>query len=187
MRAGGLRRLARRWLREERGSAVVEFAILMPLVLVMVIGGFYLWFMASAHNSLSGSAYRAARYLAVQGDRLDANMWAPTAARLIAEEITDQQRRNVWLVGYGENMEAAIRNNLRVTVTKPQNCTGQRGGSGDAKSFDDVEFTVRAELPLAPAETLGAMFGGLRERTLRLTVAHTSFLECGQSQLYYED
>lgn len=182
MRAGTLRRWTRAWLREERGSAVVEFAILMPLVLVMVIGGFYLWFMASAHNSLSGSAYRAARYLSVQGERLEAGLWPSTAARIIAEDVADQQRRNVWLAGYGADVEAAVRNNLRVRVTKPQNCTGE-----GVSTFDDVEFTVTAELPLAPEATLGAMFGGLRSRQLKLTVAHTSFLECGQSPLYYDE
>ena len=176
--------------REREGVAAVEFALLAPLVLVVVFGGLYLWFLFTLQDSLSASTYRAARYVSVEGEYL--GQWPHDVEVLtrdmVVRDMERQQGRNLWLqaraeVGYVMADQVTVRvydadgNPLGV---KPA-CTG-RGGDGGSGGRPRFDFAIEARLAL-PAifvPTLG-------EKRLTVTARHVSYLECGQTPLYYDE
>ena len=63
-------RLSRRWPRDERGAALVEAALILPMLLMLTFG---IWTTARAwnvHNVLDHAAREAARYAATTSDSL---------------------------------------------------------------------------------------------------------------------
>jgi len=171
-----------RFLREREGTAAVEFVLLMPLLLIIAIGGMYLWSLVSLQNTLSTSAYRAARYLSVEGYYLDdwQGEGQPIADRFIRGELQEQQINNIWL-----NNPDAVQ--LQVDLldsnggrSKPE-CAGQTGGAGGNPA--DFTFTVSASLrmPLPLPRLLSTDPNPDQRLTIRSN--HVSFLECGQTEL----
>ncbi|MCW5880783.1 MAG: pilus assembly protein [Anaerolineae bacterium] len=176
--------------REREGVAAVEFALLAPLVLVVVFGGLYLWFLFTLQDSLSASTYRAARYVSVEGEYL--GQWPQDVEALtrdmVARDMARQQGRNLWLQARAEDgYVMADQVTVRVYDAdgnplgfKPA-CTGRGGdgGSGGRSRFD-FAIETRLALPAIFVPTLG-------EKRLILTARHVSYLECGQTPLYYDE
>ncbi|WP_439936373.1 TadE/TadG family type IV pilus assembly protein [Nocardia sp. N13] len=71
-----MRELMRRRGRNERGAAAVEFALVVPVLLVIVIGIFNFGFVLAQQISLNNGARQAARYAVVDG---------PTCADVVTE------------------------------------------------------------------------------------------------------
>jgi Flp pilus assembly protein TadG len=174
----------RRFLREREGTAAIEFVLLMPLLLLVIIGGMYLWSLASLHNTLNTAAYRAARYLSVEGPYLEEWADAQRLARgMIGREIEEQQvsgsGTNIWLQGLRpEDIPSVFR--VEVSDERPE-CAGAGGGAdADPNSFT---FTVTANLslPALPVPLISRNILGERQLTIR--TRHVSFLECGQAEL----
>jgi hypothetical protein len=57
-------------LRSERGSAVVEFALVFPVFFAVVLGSLSLLWMLTARSALSGAARDGARYASIRHDPL---------------------------------------------------------------------------------------------------------------------
>lgn len=173
--------------REREGVAAVEFALLAPLVLVVVFGGLYLWFLFTLQDSLSASTYRAARYVSVEGEYL--GQWPQDVEALtrdmVARDMARQQGRNLWLQAKpGEGYSLDDNLTVRVfdadgnpLVFKPA-CTGRGGGVGGGTRFD-FAIETRLALPTIFLPTQG-------DKRLTLTARHVSYLECGQTPLYYD-
>jgi len=57
-----------RWLRRERGQAVVEFALVLPLIAIFLLGMAQLGLALNARQQLEGVARQGARTFALTGD-----------------------------------------------------------------------------------------------------------------------
>lgn len=181
-----LRRLTA-FVREREGVAALEFALLTPLLLFVVFGGLYLWFLYSLQDTLSASTYRAARYVSTEGEYL--NTWPVDVEHvtrdLVLRDMGRQQGRNLWLQAKpGEGYSLDDNLTVRVfdadgnpLVFKPA-CTGRGGGVGGGTRFD-FAIETRLALPTIFLPTQG-------DKRLTLTARHVSYLECGQTPLYYD-
>ena len=170
----------RRFQREEDGNAAVEFVLMTPILLLVTVGAFYLLSLISLYNTLYTSAYRAARYVSVEGPYL--RSWEgdaqAAAKRFITDEFRTQQADNVWLK-YGENGNWTI--DVRLSSPKPR-CAGQPGSAG-ILPFRDVRFTLDAGLELSADKVPIISQVVSRGQPVRMAIRHTSFLECGQGEL----
>ena len=59
-----------RRLRDQRGSALVEFAVVLPVLLLVVVGGFVLLWFGTARSALTDAAREAVRFASVPRDPL---------------------------------------------------------------------------------------------------------------------
>lgn len=180
-----LRQVTGNFLREREGTAAVEFTLLTLFILLpLTIGGLYLWNLVALHNTLSTSAYRAARYVSVESGYIDGAQWESQVnafvRRVVADELTAQQEKNPWLEGITPQ-------DLTVQVVdfrrpKPQ-CTGGRDGEG-APDPTQFTFAVQADLKLPIAPLLPILKHDiLKDRPLTLHAKRVSYLECDQSRL----
>lgn len=72
-------------IRDRRGTIVTQFALLLPIVLVLVLMSFEVWQVISVKKSLHMAAYQAARYIAL-GQKRGADT-AEKAKTLIQENL----------------------------------------------------------------------------------------------------
>ena len=49
----------------QRGTVLIQFVLVLPVLLILVFGSFALWKVVSAKQSLISGTYQAARYLSV--------------------------------------------------------------------------------------------------------------------------
>ncbi len=66
-RRGACSRFLARLLGEERAVAAVEFAFLLPVLLLILFGVVQFGFLFVIHNAMSNAAHEEARYIAVSG------------------------------------------------------------------------------------------------------------------------
>ena len=59
-------------VRDERGAVAVQFAILLPVLLITVIGAFEVWKILHMQQVLNDAAYQGVRLLCMQPDHRDA-------------------------------------------------------------------------------------------------------------------
>ncbi|MFQ5875026.1 MAG: TadE/TadG family type IV pilus assembly protein, partial [Dehalococcoidia bacterium] len=79
----------------QRGSALIQFVLVLPIFLILVFGSFAVWRVISAKQSLASGTYQAARYLSVEGRYLhyypdvddDPDDWEDVARIIIANEL----------------------------------------------------------------------------------------------------
>lgn len=74
-----------RWARDERGAAVVEFAVVMPVLLILVMGIIDFGRMYAVAASLAAAVRDGARQGATATDLTDATQLAAIRSRVIAE------------------------------------------------------------------------------------------------------
>jgi Flp pilus assembly protein TadG len=75
-------------LRRDRGAAAVEFALILPVLLLMVLGMLEFSRAYNAQISLSGAAREGAREMAIHGDADDAIAAAIAAAPSVNPAVT---------------------------------------------------------------------------------------------------
>jgi hypothetical protein len=78
-----------RILRDERGVSVVSYAVLLPLFLLLLFGGYYVWQIVAVKQSLNRATYMAVRAVSRQ---IDIRYLAP---QLLAPMITDMARASI--------------------------------------------------------------------------------------------
>jgi Flp pilus assembly pilin Flp len=80
----------RRRHREERGAAAVEFALVMPILIVVVLGIVNLGFVLAQQISLNNGARQAARFAVVEGPTCgQIELEGKNSAETIGMEATD--------------------------------------------------------------------------------------------------
>lgn len=160
---------------DQRGGALIEFVLVLPLFLILILGSFAVWKVVSAKQSLASGTYQAARYLSVEGRYLD---YAPDfddapddwqdAARII---ITSELENNSLLRSLSQPV---------ITIEPPSRpeCPRQRC-TEDRYAVDpcllDALFTVRAEITLPWPVRIPL----LDSETITLEEKRTSYIECG--------
>ena len=78
-------------LRNERGATAVEFAFIVPLLLVLVIGIIEFGHAFQVQGTLSAAAREGVRAMALRNDPADARAVVRTAASSLHPAITDAQ------------------------------------------------------------------------------------------------
>ncbi|GAB3350947.1 TadE/TadG family type IV pilus assembly protein [Modestobacter lapidis] len=80
-----------RRLHGERGASAVEFALIVPLLIVLVLGIAEFGHAFSVQGTLSSAAREGARAMALQNDQAAAKAAVRTAASTLSPGITDAQ------------------------------------------------------------------------------------------------
>ncbi len=80
-----------RRLRDERGASAVEFAMIVPLLIVLVLGIAEFGHAFSVQGTLSAAAREGARVMALQNDQAAARTAVRTATSTLRPGITDGQ------------------------------------------------------------------------------------------------
>ncbi len=105
----------------QRGSTLVQTLLILPIFLLIVIGGYEIWKARSVKESLRSGTYQAARYLSLNPDTAD---WIGT----IRDDFVVPELANNGLVGEDVARE--------VTIIAPR-----------PELVCEEEFFIRAELP----------------------------------------
>jgi Flp pilus assembly protein TadG len=84
-------RPVQRRLREQRGAAAVEFALIVPLLIVLVIGIAEFGRAFQVQGTLSAAAREGVRVMALQNDQTAAKTAVRNAASSLNPTITDAQ------------------------------------------------------------------------------------------------
>ncbi|KGH47259.1 MULTISPECIES: TadE/TadG family type IV pilus assembly protein [Modestobacter] len=80
-----------RRLRDERGASAVEFAMIVPLLIALVLGIAEFGHAFSVQGTLSAAAREGARAMALQNDQAAARTAVRGAAATLDPDITDAQ------------------------------------------------------------------------------------------------
>jgi len=78
-------------LREQRGASAVEFALILPLLIVLVIGIAEFGRAFQVQCTLSAAAREGVRTMALQDDQVQAKAMVRSVASSLAPAITDRQ------------------------------------------------------------------------------------------------
>jgi Flp pilus assembly protein TadG len=131
-----------RRLRNERGSQILEFALVFPIVFFVLLGSLSLFWMLAARSTLSGAARDGARYASIRPGSLQDY---PTEA-----EVEAYVRDRVG--GWGVDEVIVVRptqpnGSLSVTVRRelPMLVDVVAGLFGDDEIVYESEVKVRAE------------------------------------------
>lgn len=81
----------RRWLRDERGASAVEFAFVLPLLLVLAVGITEFGRAFQVAGTLSAAAREGVRTMALQNDQTAAKATVRTVASSLSPAVTDAQ------------------------------------------------------------------------------------------------
>ena len=79
----------RRHLAGQRGAALVEFAIVLPVLLLVVVGGFVLLWFATARSALTDAAREGARFASIPRDPVECALEVCAGTWPSADEIED--------------------------------------------------------------------------------------------------
>ena len=117
----GLNRPEEGTMRGQRGSSFVQTLFLLPVFVMIVVGGYEIWKLHSVRESLRSGTYQATRYLSINPDTWD---WLGT----IRYDFVAPELSNNGLVG------AEIAEQVRISAPRPDLECGE-------------DFFIRAELP----------------------------------------
>jgi len=111
-----------RRLRGERGATAVEFAFIVPLLLVLVLGIVEFGHAFQVQGTLSAAAREGVRAMALRNDPADARAVVRTAAASLSPGIADDQIDIKVVGGTGQTCPATGAGNtaVRLTITYPK-------------------------------------------------------------------
>jgi len=110
---------------DRRGAILVQFALLVPIFVIIALGSFEVWKAISAKQSLHSGTYQAVRYLSLNPvESLDPIEWEAEARKLIVPELAN----NGFVKGH-------LAEGVRIYITMPEELDC------------DEPFGIRAELP----------------------------------------
>jgi Flp pilus assembly protein TadG len=140
--------VSRRRLADERGAALVEFALIFPVFLAVVIGTMSIVWLVGARSAITGAARDGARYASIEHDPLTACATPPcptgypTAAEITAY-VTDRAGR------YGVDSvsvaPSALSRNQVVTVTVTRTLPDVFAPFSALIGFGDTTYTSTAK------------------------------------------
>ncbi|MGY2129218.1 TadE/TadG family type IV pilus assembly protein [Blastococcus sp. SYSU DS0617] len=109
-------------LRDERGASAVEFALIVPLLLVLVIGIVEFGHAFQVQGTLSAAAREGVRAMALRNDPVDARAVARNAASSLNPAITDDQIHIEIVDGTGDTCPTTGAGDtaVRLTITYPK-------------------------------------------------------------------
>ena len=109
-------------LRDERGASAVEFAFIVPLLLVLVIGIIEFGHAFQVQGTLSAAAREGVRAMALRNDPADARAVVRTAAASLYPAVTDAQITIGLVGGTGETcpLTGGGSTAVRLTITYPK-------------------------------------------------------------------
>ena len=111
----------RRRLRDERGASAVEFAFIVPLLILLVLGIAEFGHAFQVQGTLSAAAREGVRAMALRNDPVDAKAVARDAASSLNPGITDTQIK-IQIVGTTATTCPTIgagNTAVRLTITYP--------------------------------------------------------------------
>jgi Flp pilus assembly protein TadG len=122
----------RRPLRDERGASAVEFAFIVPLLILLVLGIAEFGHAFQVQGTLSAAAREGVRAMALRNDPVDAKAVARNAASSLNPGITDTQIK-IQVVGSTATTCPTIgagSTAVRLTITYPMPFLTHFFGSG---------------------------------------------------------
>lgn len=145
---------------DQRGTTLVTYALVLPLLILLIFGSFAVWQIMVIRQSLSLGTYQAAWELSQQARYLplDEEVW-----REIAEPIVRENVEGNHLIEPGFT--------LNVDITLPNTLACPSSGS---RLVDDTLFAVKATLSLPTPIRIPY----LDPVNLTLTEQHTSYVQC---------
>ena len=161
----------RDWVWGQRGSALIQFVLVLPLFLILIFGSFAVWKVVSAKQSLVSGTYQAARYLSVEGRFLDyypdpddyLDDWEDVARIIVISELEN----NSLLRPLPQPIISFDR------PSRPQ-CPKEDAINDPMTHLEDALFTVQAEITLPWPVRIPF----LDPETITLVEKRTSYIEC---------
>jgi Flp pilus assembly protein TadG len=122
----------RKMLRDERGASAVEFAFIVPLLIVLVLGIAEFGHAFQVQGTLSAAAREGVRAMALRNDPADAKQVVRTAAASLNPQITDTQISIKVVGGTSQTCPTNGAGNtaVRLTITYPMPFLTDFFGSG---------------------------------------------------------
>ncbi|SEL46120.1 TadE-like protein [Blastococcus sp. DSM 46786] len=114
--------MSERRVRDERGATAVEFAFIVPLLVLLVIGIAEFGHAFQVQGTLSAAAREGVRAMALRNDPADARAVVRNAAASLHPAITDDQIDIVIVGGTAESCPTTGAGDtaVRLTVTYPK-------------------------------------------------------------------
>jgi Flp pilus assembly protein TadG len=99
-RAPGPRRVVLGWRRDEAGASLVQFIVVLPVFVLIVVGLWAMFQVYSAHQTLCEAVWEASRYLQVEGPYFPETIpypagWEQKAADIINTELKSNAAINI--------------------------------------------------------------------------------------------
>jgi hypothetical protein len=141
-------------LSNDEGSALVEFALMLPVFLFVLIGSLTFVWLLGARSAVTGAARDGARYASIQHDWLDCELLEPCDTNYPdAAEVESyvQERAGIFGEGIGVTLspESQPDRNEVITVTASRTLPGIFGSFAELFGIEDIKYTTTA---LARAE-----------------------------------
>jgi len=145
---------------DQRGATLVTYILILPILILLIFGGFAMWRIMVIRQSLYLGTYQAARELSWRGRTLplDEGVWQGIAYSIVRTEVEKN-----YLIESGSTLD--------VTVALPNTLACPAYTS---RPVDDVLFTVKATLTLPTPIRIPY----LDPVNVTLTEQRTSFVEC---------
>ena len=139
-----------RSLRDERGAALVEFALVLPVFLLVLIGSLSVVWLVGARSAVTGAARDGARFASIQHDPLACEEPPCPTGYPTAEEVRQYVEHRVGVYGVDTvTVSNATYRNEVITVTARRTLPNVFRSFGALLGFEDVVYTttvrVRAE------------------------------------------
>lgn len=105
-RAPWARPMMRRWRRDEAGASLVQFIVVLPVFVLIVVGLWAMFQVYSAHQTLCEAVWEASRYLQVEGPYFPETIpyptgWEQEAIKIINTELKSNAAINIAPVAVG--------------------------------------------------------------------------------------
>ena len=142
-------------MRDERGSSAAEFALILPLLTLLLFGFYEAGRIYWNYNIVQSSARDAARYAARMPMTCDSGGVGAFTDASDETEIKNLTRTGT-LAGTGDPLVAGWTNNATVTVSIT--CVDNAGGAMGGRY---TGFTKIPTVSISAAAPYGALFGGL--------------------------
>lgn len=165
--------MIRRFLIDRRGTSLVTYTLVLPIMLLLVFGTATMWRIISIRHSVDLATYEAARYLSRQGRYLvqppgSSERWAEAAYERVYGFIDAQIRRNPFVAG-DDTVEVEIIPPVGVDCP-----TVPPGTPNHLRVPEEIRFTVITTLTVrAPLRT-----PFLPSFSLTLREAYDDVVEC---------
>ena len=139
-------RHAARWARETGGAAAVEFALILPIFLMLVLGLADVWRIWFAYNALNSAAGQAARYASLNSQDCTDNIKS-----VANKAITGFLKTTGTTVAVASSTASGI-TTTTVTVSRPLNLIAF--GWGFAKLAHDRTLSAAASSARPPTSVI---------------------------------
>jgi hypothetical protein len=136
-------------LSNDEGSALVEFAIVLPAFLVVVLGSITFVWLLGARSAVTGAARDGARYASIQHDFLECSVLEPCDTSYPDQtEVQSYIRNRAGVFGSGIDVtlsptEQPDRNEV-ITVTASRSLPSLVGPVASLFGIKDIKYTTTA-------------------------------------------